>query len=56
MLTDNTKLQINNWGIPEPEKGLILNPKQIDVVFIPLLIFDKKGIEWDMGKVIMTSF
>ena len=39
-------------GIPEPEKGLILSPKQIDVVFIPLLIFDKKGNRVDMGKVI----
>ena len=50
LLTDNTKLQINNWGIPEPEKGLILNPKQIDVVFIPLLIYDKKGNRVGYGK------
>ena len=50
LLTDNTKLQISNWGIPEPEKGLVLNPKQIDVVFIPLLIFDKKGNRVGYGK------
>ena len=50
LLTDNTKLQINNWGIPEPEKGLIIDPKQIEVVFIPLLIFDKKGNRVGYGK------
>lgn len=50
LLTDNTKLQINNWGIPEPEKGLILDPKQIEVVFIPLLVFDKEGNRLGYGK------
>ena len=50
LLTDNTKLKINNWGIPEPEKGLIIDPKQIEVVFIPLLIFDKKGNRVGYGK------
>ena len=56
LLTDNTKLQTNNWGIPEPEKGLIVDPKQIEVVFIPLLIFDKKGNRVGYGKGFYDNF
>ena len=43
LLTDNSKLKINNYGIPEPFDG-------IDVVFIPLLAFDKKGNRVGYGQ------
>lgn len=50
LLTDNTVIRINSWGIPEPENGIELQSKQIDVIFIPLLAFDKKGNRTGYGK------
>lgn len=50
LLTDATKLVVNQWGIPEPENGFEVSPKQIDVVFLPLLAFDLKGNRVGYGK------
>lgn len=50
LLTDNTTLKINSWGIPEPQNGFEVQPQQIDVVFIPLLAFDKQGNRLGYGK------
>lgn len=50
LLTDNTKLKTNKWGIPEPINGILIDPKIIDVVFVPLLTFDKKGNRIGYGK------
>lgn len=50
LLDDNTKLAINNYGIPEPVNGIQINNEQIDVVFIPLLAFDEKGHRVGYGK------
>ena len=50
LLTDNTRLKINNWGIPEPENGIEINTNQLDVIFIPLLAFDKSGSRLGYGK------
>lgn len=43
LLTDNTPIKANSWGIPEPQNGIEIQPQQIDVIFIPLLTFDLKG-------------
>ena len=43
LLTENTRLSPNSWGIPEPVEGIAVQPETIDVVFVPLLAFDKKG-------------
>jgi 5-formyltetrahydrofolate cyclo-ligase len=52
LLTDQTLLKKNNYNIPEPTgKGMIeIQPEQIDVVFIPLLIADKTGSRIGYGK------
>jgi len=50
LLTDNTRLKINNWGIPEPENGVVMDSKSIDLVFAPLLAFDIKGNRVGYGK------
>jgi len=50
LLTDNTKFIESNWGIPEPENGLTVAPDQLDVIFIPLLAFDKSGNRVGYGK------
>lgn len=50
LLADQTPLKTNHWGIPEPQSGIKINPDQIDVVFVPLLIFDKQGHRIGYGK------
>jgi 5-formyltetrahydrofolate cyclo-ligase len=50
LLTDNTKLQKNKYGIPEPVDGIEVPPHKIDVVFVPLLAFDASGHRTGYGK------
>ena len=56
LLTDSTLFRKNNWNIPEPVDGILINEKQIDVVFIPLLAFDKKGNRVGYGKGFYDNF
>jgi 5-formyltetrahydrofolate cyclo-ligase len=49
-LKDDTVLILNEWGIPEPEKGLEISPVEIDLVLIPLLAFDETGHRVGYGK------
>ena len=50
LLTDGTKLEMSKWGIPEPTNGLVVLPKILDVVFVPLLVMDKQGHRVGYGK------
>lgn len=50
LLTDQTKLVINEWGIPEPQDGISIPESSIEVVFVPLLAYDKKGARVGYGK------
>jgi len=50
LLTDNTKITINTYNIPEPIDGIEVPHNKLDVVFIPLLAFDKKGNRVGYGK------
>ena len=50
LLTDQTPLKENSWGIPEPLSGIAISPKQVEVVFVPLFIFDKQGQRVGYGK------
>ncbi len=50
LLTDNTKLMVNQYGIPEPVDGIEVPSNKMDVVFVPLLAFDKKGQRVGYGK------
>lgn len=43
LLTEQTILKKNNWGIVEPTNGIQMLPSQIDVVFVPLLAYDRNG-------------
>lgn len=56
LLTDSTVLRKNKWNIPEPEDGLEVSPLKIDVVFIPLLAFDKQGYRVGYGKGFYDKF
>lgn len=50
LLTDNTKIKVNAYGIPEPVDGIQVSESQIQVVFIPLLAFDIQGNRIGYGK------
>lgn len=56
LLTDNTKIKKNEYNIPEPVDGLEVPSAKIDVVFVPLLAFDKKGNRVGYGKGFYDKF
>lgn len=56
LLTDNTRIQKNKYNIPEPIDGLEVPATKIDVVFVPLLAFDKKGNRVGYGKGFYDKF
>lgn len=56
LLTENTKLEISDYGIPEPKNGLPVPENMLDVVFVPLLAFDEKGNRVGYGKGFYDSF
>jgi 5-formyltetrahydrofolate cyclo-ligase len=56
LLTDETKIKVNRWGIPEPIEEILINPKQLEVVFIPLLAYDQFGNRVGYGKGLYDDF
>ena len=48
--TDETQFIPNQYNIPEPMGELVLHPKDIDAVLIPLLAFDERGYRVGYGK------
>jgi len=56
LLLSDTKFQISNWQIPEPEECHDIPPNLIDVVFIPLLAFDTQGNRVGYGKGFYDKF
>jgi 5-formyltetrahydrofolate cyclo-ligase len=50
LLTDNTIIKKNKYNIPEPVDGIEITNNKIEVVFVPLLAFDKKGHRVGYGK------
>lgn len=56
LLTDNTKIKITQYDIPEPVDGIEVPNSKIDVVFVPLLAFDIKGNRIGYGKGFYDKF
>ena len=56
LLTDNTKFQKNEYNIYEPVDGIEVPSVKIEVVFVPLLAFDKKGNRVGYGKGFYDKF
>lgn len=50
LLTEETRILENPWGVPEPQGGLEIQPEQIEVVFVPLITFDLEGYRVGYGK------
>jgi len=47
---ENTILEYNAWGIPEPADSVEIDSKEIDAVLAPLLVVDKQGNRVGYGK------
>lgn len=47
---ESTPVGINRLGIPEPLEGTLLEPAELDLVFVPLLCFDHQGNRIGYGK------
>jgi len=60
LLTDNTKIKKNDFHIPEPVVGPHsseeVSSNKIEVVFIPLLAYDKSGNRVGYGKGFYDQF
>ena len=56
LLTDNTKIKKNQYNIPEPVDGIEVPSRKIEVVFVPLLAFDKTGHRAGYGKGFYDKF
>lgn len=50
LLTDTTALKVNSYGIPEPVDAIPIPVEKIEVVFVPLLAYDKSGNRVGYGK------
>lgn len=49
-------LKQNKWGIEEPESGKEIDPKEFDLIIVPLLAFDKSGHRVGYGKGFYDKF
>lgn len=47
---DDTRFRKNEYDLYEPEDGIVVNPGGLDMVFVPLLTFDKRGSRIGYGK------
>ena len=56
LLTDNTKFQKNEYNIYEPVDGIEVPNTKIEVVFVPLLAYDKRGNRVGYGKGFYDNF
>ena len=52
----STVLKNNSWGIPEPQEGKLTDPTEIDMVLVPMLIFDERGHRVGYGKGFYDKF
>ncbi|MGJ1240369.1 MULTISPECIES: 5-formyltetrahydrofolate cyclo-ligase [Sphingobacterium] len=50
ILDEHTRFETNNWGIPEPSSGIKVASSLIDMIIVPLLIFDLFGYRVGYGK------
>jgi 5-formyltetrahydrofolate cyclo-ligase len=50
------QLKKNKWGILEPEQGVPTPTNKIEIVFVPLLAFDKVGNRVGYGKGFYDQF
>ena len=49
-LNHSTELKKNKWGIPEPVSAQPVTIDHVDLIFVPLIIYDKVGHRIGYGK------
>ncbi|MFK8058469.1 MAG: 5-formyltetrahydrofolate cyclo-ligase [Polaribacter sp.] len=47
---EDTKLELNKFGVPEPTDAEQVNGKELDLIFVPLLISDEQNYRVGYGK------
>ncbi len=50
LLEEDTALDLNHWGVPEPVEGSTIPVHLLDLVFVPLLAYDYDGHRVGYGK------
>ena len=50
LVEEDTAFEKNRYGIAEPVNGTIIDPTEIDMIFVPLLVFDKQGYRIGYGQ------
>ena len=56
LIDEETVYKTNEFGITEPKLGKNINPLEIDVVFVPLLVCDQMGFRVGFGKGFYDKF
>jgi len=47
---------LDEWGIPVPQESIQVSPNKLEVVFVPLLAYDKVGHRVGFGKGFYDTF
>jgi 5-formyltetrahydrofolate cyclo-ligase len=50
IVNDDTEYEMNRHGISEPVGGTELEPQYVDMIFVPMLAYDKRGYRVGYGK------
>jgi len=50
VVNDDTDFKKNKYGIAEPVDGTVVAATGIDMIFVPLLVFDERGYRVGYGK------
>jgi 5-formyltetrahydrofolate cyclo-ligase len=50
LLSEDTRFEPNEKGIPEPVDAEPVSPEEIDLIILPLLAFDERGYRVGYGK------
>ena len=56
LFEDMNQITTNNYGIPEPTFGKVVDTPEIDFVVVPLLAFNSKGYRVGYGKGFYDKF
>lgn len=56
LINEDTVYKTSAYGITEPSEAQIIDPLDIDLVFVPLLVCDKKGYRVGYGKGFYDKF
>lgn len=50
VINEDSVYLVNQWGITEPKEGIPIDPEDIDLVFVPMLVCDQQGHRVGYGK------